>query len=84
VKYTYNVCDATKPGGFMLIVHLFAGFVAAFSLALWAWLDGASFWAMLGLYVLGGNLGVAASATVSLILPRTTAPTDVANLHPAE
>ena len=68
----------------MLILHLFAGFVAAFSLALWAWLDGASFWAVLGLYVLGGNLGIAASATVSLILPRTGAPKDLAHLHPAE
>ena len=68
----------------MLIVHLFAGFVGAFSLALWAWLDGASFWAMLGLYVLSGNLGVAASAAVSLILPRTGTPKDLAGLHPAE
>ena len=68
----------------MLIVHLFAGLVAAFLPALWAWLDGASFWAMLGLYVLGGNLGVAASATVALILPRTGAQKNVAYLHPAE
>ena len=68
----------------MLILHLFAGFVGAFSLALWGWLDGVSFWAMLGLYVLGGNLGIAGSAAVSLILPRTTAPNDVPILHPAE
>jgi hypothetical protein len=68
----------------MLILHLFAGFVAAFTLTLWAWLDGASFWAMLGLYVVGGNLGIVASVSVSLILPRTRAPTDAASLHPAE
>ena len=68
----------------MLILHLFAGFLGAFSLALWGWLDGVSFWAMLGLYVLGGNVGIAASAAVSLILPRTGAPKDVAYLYPAE
>lgn len=68
----------------MLILHLFAGFVAAFSAGLWAWLDGASFWAMLGLYVIGGNLGVAASAAVSLILPRTGTLKDGGYVHPAE
>ena len=68
----------------MLILHLFTSFVAALTLALWAWLDDASVWAVLGLYVLGGNLGVAASAAVSLILPRMRARRNVAYLHPAE
>ena len=68
----------------MLILNLFAGFVAAFALALWAWLNGATFWAVLGLYVVGGNLGIAASGAVLLILRRTRAPRDVASLHPAE
>ncbi len=51
----------------MLIIHLLAGLVLGFCAALWSWLEGYSLWAMLGLYVLVGNLGVLASAAVALI-----------------
>ena len=58
----------------MLIRHLVTGIVLAFVTAVWAYAQGYSLFAMLGFYVLGGSLGVAASAVVSLVplvwLPR--------------
>ncbi len=55
----------------MLALHLLAGAILAFSGAFWGWGEGYSLWAMLGLYILGGSMGVVGSALTALVLPRT-------------
>ena len=49
----------------MYIAHVLVGLIVGFVAAVWACAEGYSLLAMLGFYVLAGNLGVAASAAVS-------------------
>jgi hypothetical protein len=59
----------------MIITHLVIGMTLGFVAAVWACGEGYSLLAMIGLYVLVGNLGVAGSAAVSLLrLPRLERP----------
>ena len=55
----------------MLIVHLLAGLHLGFVAAVWGWSEGYSLFAILGLYVLGGNVGVLGSAALALLGPRS-------------
>ncbi len=48
----------------MLLVHLVAGFVLAIASAIWGWSAGLPFWALPGLYALGGTTGLLVSAAV--------------------
>lgn len=51
----------------MSVTHVLVGLVVGFVTAVWACAEGYSLLAMLGFYILAGNLGVAASAAVSLL-----------------
>ena len=57
----------------MVPAHLLVGVLAAIIAGLWGWMAGQPIWAVLGLYVLGGVLGVAASIAVMLRTRRSTA-----------
>ena len=64
----------------MLIPHLVVGIILGFVAAVWACGEGYSLLAMLGFYVLAGNLGVVLSAAVALVraprrAPQSSAPT---------
>jgi hypothetical protein len=50
----------------MVPVHLLFGVLAGAVSALWGWMAGQPIWAVVGLYVLGGILGLAASVAVML------------------
>jgi hypothetical protein len=52
--------------GRMVPVHLLFGVLAGAVSALWGWMAGQPIWAVVGLYVLGGILGLAASMAVML------------------
>lgn len=51
----------------MLIVHLGSGLLIAIAAALWGSAAGYPLWACLGLYILGGNVGVVASAMIEVL-----------------
>ena len=64
----------------MLIVHLVVGIIFGFVAAVWACSEGYSLLAMLGFYMLAGNLGVVVSGAVALVraprlAPQSAAPT---------
>jgi hypothetical protein len=48
----------------MLIRHLASGLLLGIGSAVWGWSDGYSAWAVLGLYSLGGAVGIVGSAAV--------------------
>ncbi len=50
----------------MVPVHLLFGVLAGAVSTLWGWMAGQPIWAVVGLYVLGGILGLAASVAVML------------------
>ena len=54
----------------MLILHIFSCLVLSLVSALWGWAEGVSLWSVLGSYVLGGSLGVIASALGVLFITR--------------
>lgn len=49
----------------MIVSHLLIGLTAGILAALAAWAAGWPLWAMLGAYMLGGNVGAAVSAGVA-------------------
>ena len=51
----------------MLVVHLASSLLFAVALALWGSLAGYSMLACLGLYMLGGNVGLVASAALQIL-----------------
>lgn len=51
----------------MLITHVLVGLIVGFVAAIWACAEDYSLLPMLGFYALAGNLGVGASAAVSLV-----------------
>ena len=51
----------------MVVVHVIFGLVVGLVAAVWACSENYSLFAMLGAYMLAGNLGVLASAAVSLV-----------------
>jgi hypothetical protein len=72
----------------MIVAHLVIGMTLGFVAAVWACGEGYSLLAMIGFYMLAGNLGVAASAAAALVRgPRTAlrsqAPTTARPAWPA-
>jgi hypothetical protein len=51
----------------MLNLRLTVALGSAVAAAVWGWFSGLSVWAVLGLYILGGNLGLMGSAAVRLV-----------------
>jgi hypothetical protein len=51
----------------MLLFHLIVGLALGAAAALGGWFSGLSTLAALGLYVLGGNLGIVASVAVQFV-----------------
>lgn len=64
----------------MLIAHLFFGLLAGLIAGVWGWVAGLPIWAAVCLYVLGGSLGIAASAAVVFLLARQAAAAREANV----
>jgi NADH:ubiquinone oxidoreductase subunit 6 (subunit J) len=58
----------------MLVVHLLCGVMFGAAAAAWSWTLGSSFLTVIGLYMLAGQIGVVASATVAMIGVRRSDP----------
>ena len=52
----------------MVVAHVIVGLVLGFVAAVWACSEGYSLLAMIGAYMVGGNLGVLTGVAVSLVL----------------
>ncbi len=53
----------------MLILHLSVSLAAALAASIAAWFAGHATWAVVGCYVLGGNIGLLVGASVMLLRP---------------
>ena len=63
----------------MVIAHLSVGIILGFVAAVWACGEGYSLLAMLGFYMLAGNIGVVVSGAVALVRAPRLAPQSAAS-----